>query len=534
MAEIEPGRLLGPDDATQRDQVRRLLAIVCLGGLTGALFLIVGGILTGNVRWWIGAVLLVGAASWVAAFPRRTVDHTNIATVITQVVVVVSAALISLAILEPHFASVMATAMLLPIAIALPYLESGLLRRLVLLSSAAMLAAALAGFLPDAHPGTSAVVMGLMRFGGLLIVLGAVVFVMHQSAVRLKASGREFSRLFGLSADLAETSDPSVLGEITARHLAAAIGFDDCVLYAIEPETGRLVPFGSSPVERALETRPESVAERPVLQRVIRDRAHALVDVADAQGDPDGQACLRRLGRSVMLVLPLVAPTGPVGVAELTAIDRHPIDERRLALLRMLAFEAAMAIENGRLYQQIRERSLHDPLTGLANMSLFHDRTEHALEQLARREGALVAVLFVDLDDFKAINDRLGHAAGDRLLITVAERLRTVVRAGDTVARLGGDEFGLLLEELSSAEEARLIAERAIAAVAAPLELAGQAVTASLSIGVAVRASGGATATTVDALIGEADTAMYEAKRGGKRRAAMAEPSPVRHEGDRR
>ena len=138
-----------------------------------------------------------------------------------------------------------------------------------------------------------------------------------------------------------------------------------------------------------------------------------------------------------------------------------------------------------------------------------------------RRQGATVAILFGDLDDFKAVNDRLGHAAGDRLLAIVADRLRAAARPEDTVARLGGDEFGLLLEELPAEADALAIAERAIAAVAAPIELAGEAVTASLSIGVAFRAVQGV---TVDALIGEADTAMYEAKAAGKRRAVRFKP----------
>ncbi len=520
MVEVEPYAMPSPDEATQRDQIRRLLVGVIAIGMAAAVLQLIGAGLVGSGRWLAGSVLIFVLVVWAAVVPLRMTSNSNVTGIVTMTASGIILAAVGMAILEPFLAFVVATSMLTPIALALPYLEGRRLRRMMAFAMVAMMLSALAGFLPGDEE-TPAAVIELMRYASLLIVLGAVTFLMYRSSERLKASSREFNRLVRLSSDLAETSDPAVLGTLVARHLAAAIEFDECILYALEAETGRLVPFGSYPVERALETAPESIAERPVLARVVRDRTHVLIDVADMSGDPDEQARLRRLGREVMLELPLVAPTGPVGVAELTTTERHLVDERRIALLRTLAFEAAMAIENGRLYQDMRHRALHDPLTGLANASLFHDRVGHALERLVRRQGATVAILFGDLDDFKAVNDRLGHAAGDRLLAIVADRLRAAARPEDTVARLGGDEFGLLLEELPAEADALAIAERAIAAVAAPIELAGEAVTASLSIGVAFRAVQGV---TVDALIGEADTAMYEAKAAGKRRVVRFKP----------
>lgn len=180
-----------------------------------------------------------------------------------------------------------------------------------------------------------------------------------------------------------------------------------------------------------------------------------------------------------------------------------------------------MAIENGRLYHELRERSLHDSLTGLANRSLFFDRVTHAIARVARQPDALVAVLYVDLDNFKTVNDTLGHARGDRLLVLVAERLLTAVRGSDTVARLGGDEFAMLLEDLTSADAALVVAERALNLLTTPFELHGQSVNVSASIGVALRAKGGFGA---EALTQEADVAMYEAKRSGKGRVVRSAP----------
>ena len=296
---------------------------------------------------------------------------------------------------------------------------------------------------------------------------------------------------------------------------------DDCVLYSRALETGRLSPFGSYPAERSMKTDAESLATRPMLQRVVNERAHFTVDVVNEHADPAERAHLSRLGRSVMLLLPLVAHADQVGVAELTSARYHTIDERRLALAHTLAFEGAMAIENGRLYHQLRERSLHDALTGLANRSLFFDRVEHAIARLGRQGGEMIAVLFIDLDNFKKVNDTLGHARGDRLLALVAERLMKVVRGADTVARLGGDEFAVLLEAVTSADGPVVVAERALSLLSMPFELNGESVNVGASIGIAVQADG---KTGTDAFIHEADAAMYEAKRAGKGRAVSATP----------
>ena len=174
------------------------------------------------------------------------------------------------------------------------------------------------------------------------------------------------------------------------------------------------------------------------------------------------------------------------------------------------------------LEEQLRHQALHDPLTGLPNRVLFVDRLSHALVRRARATNGL-AVLFVDLDDFKDVNDRLGHAVGDRLLRLVAARLRGVLRAEDSACRLGGDEFAFLLED-STPPRAERVAERILEALAAPFELGEGTVALSASIGIAVRAGPIEEADSnaaADELLRDADTAMYAAKALGKGRVRV-------------
>ena len=136
--------------------------------------------------------------------------------------------------------------------------------------------------------------------------------------------------------------------------------------------------------------------------------------------------------------------------------------------------------ERTELERRLRHQALHDALTGLPNRDLFYDRVGHALGQ-RRRAGGLVGIVYVDLDNFKLINDALGHGAGDEVLIAVARRLRTALRDADTSARLGGDEFAVLLEDLDRPEDAYEAGARVLDALSAPVHCAGQTVTVEAS-----------------------------------------------------
>ena len=177
--------------------------------------------------------------------------------------------------------------------------------------------------------------------------------------------------------------------------------------------------------------------------------------------------------------------------------------------------------EQKRLEAQLLHDTLHDPLTGLANRVLFREHAERALARSRRRRSS-VALLFLDLDDFKVVNDSLGHRAGDRLLIEVARRLEGALRSEDIAARQGGDEFTVLVERAAGLDEVETLAERLASELGKPIELEGRRIVVRASIGIALS---GSTAIGADDLLAHADAAMYAAKALGKARHAVFDPS---------
>ncbi len=213
------------------------------------------------------------------------------------------------------------------------------------------------------------------------------------------------------------------------------------------------------------------------------------------------------------------AIAGPIdSLVDVTADMVHGNYARRIGVTRLPEFEAVgsavnhLAQEIERRLAELSHQAFHDPLTDLPNRALFLDRVEHAL---ARRQPNPIAVLFVDLDDFKMVNDTLGHAAGDQFLLEVRTRLQSCARAEDTLARLGGDEFTLLVESTHGLSEAIVIAERIQEVLREPIVLGGQELYPHASVGIAIQTSEHRGASD---LLRDADVAMYRAKFNGKGR----------------
>ena len=159
------------------------------------------------------------------------------------------------------------------------------------------------------------------------------------------------------------------------------------------------------------------------------------------------------------------------------------------------------------LQEQLRRQALFDPLTGLANRAFFHEQLEHAVSVRSETELG-TAVVFIDLDEFKQINDQYGHSVGDEVLATLGDRLKSVIRAGDSVARLGGDEFAILLTSVGEPAEPAVVAERLVEQITAPIDIAGRHLSLTASVGIALGSNGAE-------LLKQADAAMYRAKSNG-------------------
>ncbi len=233
---------------------------------------------------------------------------------------------------------------------------------------------------------------------------------------------------------------------------------------------------------------------------------------------PAFAAAALRAGLGAAFAFPLRHNDGRLGALDLYRDSPGPLATGDLEIAQTLADVTAAYVLNAQARElahetsdRFRESALHDPLTGLANRLLLEQRLEHAAQR-ARRSKTDAAVLFADLDRFKAINDTYGHQVGDELLIAVAHRLTQLVRPGDTLARVSGDEFVFLCEDLRTADDIETLATRIDQALSLPFSVSGRQITMSASVGMAYAGPGEA----IDQqLVADADIAMYQAKRKG-------------------
>jgi len=327
---------------------------------------------------------------------------------------------------------------------------------------------------------------------------------------------RELESVVAMGREVAAALDSQAVGDLIARHIASAVGFDECGIYAWERQEALVRTVGYHPTERrSVLDETFSLVDYPETLQVLETRKLSVTDAGDPSADSAELTFMTALGGRLMFQIPMVVNQQAIGTVELLSHTDATLNERQIAIAQTMASEAGVLIENARLYAQIRHQAFYDHLTGLPNRALFGDRLSHAIARRPEEPARRSAVFFVDVDDFKDVNDRYGHAAGDEVLAAVAERLRALLRPGDTVARLSGDEFGILVEDVSGRRSAGSIAARIIDAFERPLRTAHHEVEVSVSVGVEVESTAAHDAET---LIRNADFAMYGAKQSGKGR----------------
>ncbi len=309
--------------------------------------------------------------------------------------------------------------------------------------------------------------------------------------------------LYCIDVDLSELRQAeAALGESEARYRLLAENTSDLV--CLHAPDGRY-EYLSPSCQGLLGYRPEELVGRdPDELFHPEDREHARREAREAALAGETRPVTCRIARK---------DGEYVWLETLT----HPIRDGAGRVVRLQTTSRDVS-ERVRAQEQLRHDALHDALTGLPNRSLLMERLDLAIHQRQRRPGYDYAVLFLDLDRFKVINDSLGHLEGDRVLVTVAERVQACLRATDLVARLGGDEFVVFLDGADSLREALGVSERIIAALKAPLAVAGREAVLSASVGIVV---GNGEYSEAAQLLRDADTAMYEAKSRGRDRFAV-------------
>jgi diguanylate cyclase (GGDEF)-like protein len=327
--------------------------------------------------------------------------------------------------------------------------------------------------------------------------------------------------LLTLSSALAETASTDEMAQRIADTVPLVIDCDRAIVFLAEsPTMGRIAALSgySDELAEVLNGQPSPLADDI--------RFHVKIEVRDASvaSTDSAQEFMEHTGTLAAATFPIMSAGEVLGfiVASVTSRPHRLIDSGDLeARMRGLASQAATALENARLLDQVRRQALHDSLTDLPNRALIMDRAEQMLAR-ARRDDRATAAFFIDLDDFKVVNDTMGHGAGDQLLQEIARRLQSVTRANDTVGRLGGDEFIVLAEGVTLDGGADIVATRIMAALREPFTFGDGygTIIPSASIGVATGARGCA-----DDLLRDADIALYRAKAAGKGHAVHYDAS---------
>jgi diguanylate cyclase (GGDEF)-like protein len=508
-------------DRVPQRVLRRTIGLVGIIVLpVGLVWIVVGSL---NREPALIAVSTVGLlfSAWLFVEHHRS-EHWPAAKLATRVAVAMHIAIIGAVTADPVLGLPLTVAAMIPAILALAYVERARVLKLMLFGALTGTYAALA---PAIWPWATkfAMPLDLILPTSILIVSYAILHIfLWNAGSQLTDTATELGAAMALSREVAQTLDPQMVGRIIARHIATAAGATDCALSTWDRDQNQLVTYAYYPLERQnVLDATYDLASFPATRRVLMEGETYVADVDDPTSDPSEVGYLRSIGQRSMVMMPLVVRGESIGTVELTSDRSSVFSERGIQLAQLLAREAAISLENARLYDQIHHQAFRDALTGLANRVLFHDRVSHVLDRLRGRSPYRAAVLFLDIDHFKLLNDRFGHSRGDEALQAIGERVRAAIRPGDTAARLGGDEFAILLEEIDGPSTAITVAERVLTSLAAPLDLGESAPRVGASIGIALSGAGGETA---DDLLRNADIAMYSAKGAGRGRIEVFRP----------
>ncbi len=387
----------------------------------------------------------------------------------------------------------------------------------VLIGSCVALLVGMPIYLAVHQPDDSAVLVAQSMVAALLGVVVATTYrrVVHRARrhQRLNEAVAELGR-----RALSVQEPDELLGE-ALRVAVEAIGADyGTAIRRLEGDTARL----------AAEVGPDPLPQGTLLPL---DPTHSYVKTVMENGDSFISADLRidsrvnppsqLLERGVIssMAVPVFGPDSTVGLLGLHSVDANRFSTQDVVVLQALATVAATAWAQASHREAMNYLALHDAMTHLPNRSLFFDRLDHALSRLFRRPEIAArgtAVMVMDVDNFKNVNDTLGHATGDEVLIRIAERLREVVRPADTVARLGGDEFALLCDPAPPDDALNSLAQRLRAHVGEPMTIEGSLISVTMSVGVALTRSPVRFVHNASCLMQEADAALYQAKRSGE------------------
>ena len=483
------------EQALPADETRELARLAVTMAAIVMIFAVAGVFMvfeTGDVASAAGAVTMAALAVALIHARRQLLAGRSQRAVMLLVASVLAGVLVSAPIPPPVPA--LAAAPIMAVAFALSFLHGRRLKGALIAAWLVSVATAVIIEFTPASPDLPAEFAAILRVGGVAAVVGLVGLVLFRHRRRLEHA-----------VIRAETASEALRAS-EARYRTVVEGVRE-VIFRVDAE-GRWALLNQAWEELTGHPVADSVG-RPIIECIHPDDREAHADLAHSivQGKLEDYR------------------------HELRVVGKHGTDIWVEAhAQRILDDDGAFAGMSGtltdvtirrELEERLVQQAFHDDLTGLANRALFKDRVEHALQRRSKGRRS-VALLFLDLDRFKTVNDSLGHNVGDGLLIAIAGRLHTVLRPEDTIARLGGDEFAILVDDIDAPTDVVVLAERVLTTFESPFRLDARDITIRCSIGVVLAGSGDGTA---DDLLRDADVAMYRAKVSGRGSYALFEPS---------